>query len=110
MIALNQSRSAMMPFSDSTPPTRILVSVLRRAWQRYLTVYTDDPVRKTKNQGILLIIAGLCAMAPVGTIYGDSVFIQILSLALGLLTAACAIPTRRGSTVGAWMLVILLTI
>jgi signal transduction histidine kinase len=95
-------------FTRSTIPE--LRNHLHHAWQWYFTVHTDDPIRKTKNQGLLLIIAALTTTALPGILFGETAFISILSLALGMLIAACAIPTRRGTAYGAWAMVILLSI
>jgi signal transduction histidine kinase len=87
---------------------------LRRAWERYLHVRSDDVVRQTINRGFLQVVALLALIAlpaaAISLLIGDP---PLLALAYGAFlpfTALIAWLTRRGGSGGAVLLALLVAV
>lgn len=84
--------------------SRRLISAARRGARWWLDVRTDDPVRQTRLRGLLLILPPMLLGGAWIALILQSLITVIILLCIGL----CAIPTRRGSSLGALAMVLVI--
>jgi signal transduction histidine kinase len=84
--------------------SRRLISAARRGAWWWLDVRTDDPVRQTRLRGLLLILSPMLLGGAWIALTLQSLITVIILLCIGL----CAIPTRRGSSLGALAMVLVI--